>query len=180
MLCSGSDTALTRSIALQASKRPKTSGRVGPVSGHRTISSVLATSDEELRERVSLVLPGNKIIQPSGRPALVPFMPRALLLRIHNVVNDLGPDHYGVKASAIACVVIDMLWGPDKTLPPTKDRLGRQESTAGTIGDRMDSNLTAYKRLLKKYRKNTVARLDLLRSGELWIAERCHVLRCTS
>ena len=42
-------------------------------------------------------------------------------------------------------------------LPPTKDRLacvGRQESTAGTIGDRMDSNLTAYKRLLKKYRKN--------------------------
>ena len=103
----------------------------------RSIFSVLATTDEQLRERMALILPGDRKVQPSGQPALVPFMPKQLLCRIFDIVDELGYEHCGNKQAALGCVLVDVLWGAAKRLPRRDDRCSGHGTKGASTSDEL-------------------------------------------
>ena len=58
---------------------------------------MLQTSDEEIDQRIDAMMPGGGTVQASGMPPLVPFVPKALLLRVHNAVAAVEFQRRGSK-----------------------------------------------------------------------------------
>ena len=94
---------------------------------------MLQTSDEEIDQRIDAMMPGGGTVQASGMPPLVPFVPKALLLRVHNAVAAVEFQRRGSKQAALACVVCDMLWGTEKPLPRRDDRAGTRARREGAM-----------------------------------------------